>query len=114
MRILWLAPEWPFPMRTGGRLRVGKMLQAVARTDEVDLLAGLALPDVGASSYEVPDWLGELRRWKAVATDPRPRWHRFVAALGSSPYLCSWYHVRELGDLARQWAMTRKYEVVVA
>jgi glycosyltransferase involved in cell wall biosynthesis len=100
-------------MRTGGRQRLGMLLRCMARTDKVDFAAGLAVPEAGAESYEVPDWLQELGRWRVVASQPRPRWHRFLMALSPRPYLPSWYRIQQLGQLAQEWIVTRQYDIIV-
>ena len=114
--VLFVAPQIPFPLDTGGKIRTFYQLKALAERFEVDLLA--LGHDIGAEGDD-PLWRGieaSLREVWCIPRDGIDRKGALLSAarslLGTLPYPVEKYRSSKAGALIAEKTRGGRYEVV--
>lgn len=113
-RVLFLAPQVPFPLDTGGKIRTFYQLKALARHFEVDLLT-LDEPE----EHSDPLWLEvqrSLHSWRSIPRDGLRRRGVLLAAarglLGPLPYPVEKYRSAQAAMVIEEMSHGGRYDAV--
>jgi sugar transferase (PEP-CTERM/EpsH1 system associated) len=113
MRILMVANYLPYPVLSGGRLRIYHLLRRVAQHHEVSLAALLESPD---DRDGIPHLRQFCHRVETAGPDRRRRWRRATGmiryALEGNPPDLSLLHSDELAEKIRRLAASEGFDIV--
>src|SRR5690242_6497501 len=112
MRILMVANYLPYPLLSGGRLRIYHLLRRVAQHHEVSLAALLESPD---DREGIPHLQEFCRRVETAGPDGRRRWRRATGmiryALEGYPPDLSLLHSDDLAEKIRRLALNDEFDI---